>query len=108
MTREAQVVSGAQVNKMTIKQEIKRFKQLTQQMSETFANKRSDYGQTTTETYDRYGPASLLIRMYDKLGRLDNLLGKQQMKVKEESVYDTLLDLANYAIIAIIELEKRK
>lgn len=92
---------------MNIKEEIVIFNGLTKKMSRTFARKRSDYGQTTTETYNKFGPISMLTRMHDKLGRLDNLLGKaQKSKVLDESIEDTLLDLANYALITILEIRK--
>jgi hypothetical protein len=94
---------------LSIKEEISLFNGLTKQMSATFARKRRDYGQTTTETYNKFGPVSMLIRMHDKLGRLDNLLGKaQKNRVVDESIEDTLLDLANYALITILEMRKRR
>lgn len=93
---------------MTIKEEIVVFNTLTKQMSDTFAKKRKDYGQTTTETYDKFGPVSMLTRMHDKMGRLDNLLGRaQENNVLNESIEDTLLDLANYALITILEMRKK-
>lgn len=92
---------------MTIKEEIRVFDGLTRQMSETFAAKRKDYGQTTTETYDRFGPVSMLTRMYDKMGRLENILCKTKENNVGEKVEDTLLDLANYALITILEIRKR-
>lgn len=94
---------------MTIKEETVIFDALTRQMRETFTKKRKDYGQTTSDTYDRFGPVSLLTRMYDKLGRIENLLCNQQKtEVKDESIDDTLLDLANYALITILEIRKRQ
>lgn len=94
---------------MTVNEEIVVFNTLTEKMSNTFAKKRKDYGQTTTETYDKFGPVSMLTRMHDKLGRLDNLLGKNQdNNVLDESIEDTLLDLANYALITILERRKRQ
>lgn len=92
---------------MTIEQEIDLFVQLTSQMDRTFNDKRKTYGQTTTETYEKFGPVSMLIRMHDKLGRLDNLLGKgAENLVNNESIEDTLMDLAVYSLITIIELRK--
>ena len=94
---------------MTIQQEIKVFQELTAQMCDTFAKKRADYGQTTTETFKKFGPVSMLTRMHDKLGRLDNLLvNANATNNVGEAVEDTLLDLANYSIITIIELMKYK
>lgn len=93
---------------MTIKDEIALFNKLTQEMSETFAKKRNDYGQTTTETFKKFGPVSMLTRMHDKMGRLDNLLTNNRENMVGEKVEDTLLDLANYALITILELRKDK
>ena len=93
---------------MKIQKEIKMFDELTKQMSSTFAAKRKDYGQTTSETYDKFGPVSMLVRMHDKMGRLDNLLGKSMKNNVGEKVEDTLLDLANYALITILEIRKRE
>ncbi len=91
---------------MTIEQEVKIFRELTSYMADTFERKRADYGQTTTETFKKFGPVSMLTRMHDKMGRLDNLLGKGQTNNVGEKVEDTLLDLANYAIITLLELRK--
>lgn len=41
----------------------------------------------------------------EKLERI-NSLRKNEAKVKEESMKDSLYDLANYAILTIMELEK--
>lgn len=95
------------MSKLTIDEEIKLFEGLTRQMDDTFNNKRRSYGQTTTETYEKFGPVSMLIRMHDKMGRLDNLLGKGNKNlVPDEKVEDTLMDLAVYCIITIIEMQK--
>lgn len=92
---------------MTINEEITMFTELTKTMSDTFAKKRHDYGQTTEETYKKFGPVSMLTRMYDKIGRLDTLLVRGDVNhVEDEKVEDTLLDLANYALITILEMRK--
>lgn len=94
---------------MTIENEIKEFERLTKQMSQTFARKRNDYGQSTTETFEKFGPVSMLTRMHDKMSRLDRLLGQNvERAVEGEKIQDTLMDLANYALITIIEMDKQK
>lgn len=94
---------------MRIEQEIEFVEKHAHLLVETFAKKRADYGPTTTETFEKFGPVSMLIRMHDKLGRLDNLLGAGiDPHIHAESVEDTLLDLANYCLIALLELEKDK
>lgn len=94
---------------MKLEQEIEIFRNYTDYLAETFAKKRADYGPTTTETFEKFGPVSMLVRMHDKLGRLDNLLGAKQVpRVHEESIEDTLVDLANYCLITLLELNKAK
>lgn len=94
---------------MTIEKEIEEFERLTRMMAETFKKKRHDYGQSTTETFKKFGPVSMLTRMHDKMARLDRILGQDIGRaIKSESVEDTLMDLANYALITIIELGKEK
>lgn len=83
------------------------FKDLTARMNEVFTKKRLDYGQSTTETFRLFGPVSMLTRMHDKMGRLDRLLGANMpVNNLDEKVEDTLLDLANYALITILEMSK--
>lgn len=49
----------------------------------------------------------ILVRIADKISRISNLIDKEA-KVKDESIKDTLLDLANYAIILKIYLENKE
>lgn len=91
---------------MTIKEEIKAFKAITEKMYETFKNKRHDYGQSTTELFNEFGPITMYIKMYDKMSRFKNLMNNLDNYVKDESILDTLLDLANYALITILEYQK--
>lgn len=91
---------------MTIDEEIREFEQITKLMADTYRRKHHDYGQSTKDTYRKYGPVSMAVRMRDKLNRFETLIelekrGDQIMV--NESLFDTLLDLANYAIITIIE-----
>lgn len=47
---------------------------------------------------------SFLVRLMDKLERLKTLLGKgEQAQVVDESIYDTLIDMANYCIMEVVE-----
>lgn len=93
---------------MKLEQEIEIVENLAKNLVETFARKRADYGPTTTETFEKFGPVSMLVRMHDKLGRLDNLLGTGRIPSVSESIEDTLIDLANYCLIAMLELTKQK
>lgn len=50
---------------------------------------------------------AILVRMSDKLARISNILEKET-QVKDESIMDTLVDLANYSAILKVYLENKK
>jgi hypothetical protein len=56
---------------------------------------------------DEFGITASVVRMSDKMERLKSLT-KKKTQVKDESVKDTLLDLANYAIMTVMHLNKEK
>lgn len=81
------------------------FKDITEQMLHTYIKKNRDYGGAFERGMERDGIISALTRMYDKLDRLHSLKDKDP-EVVEETVEDTLMDLANYAIMTRICLTK--
>lgn len=81
------------------------FKEITELMLQTYIKKNRDYGGAFERGMERDGIISALTRMYDKLDRLYSLKDKDP-EVVEETVEDTLMDLANYAIMTRICLLK--
>ena len=81
------------------------FEELTTQMFETFKMKNADYGNSTTETYNDFGLTSYAIRLSDKLNRIKSFCKKGSFKVRDEHCVDTLLDMANYCLLAIIDIK---
>lgn len=77
-------------------------KNICEQMNKTYKAKNKDYGNSFVLTREKY-PNAILIRLNDKLTRLETLMTNQEQMVKDESIDDTLLDLANYAIMELIE-----
>lgn len=75
------------------------------EISETYVKKNADYGNSFSDLYSEFGMTSSIIRLSDKLNRLKQLQ-KTDAKVTNESVRDTLMDLSNYAIMTIMELDK--
>jgi hypothetical protein len=69
------------------------------------ARKNKDYGNAADASYREFGLVSYVIRLNDKMNRLKSLTkpGVEQ-EVKSESIEDTLMDLAAYAIMAIESL----
>ncbi len=49
-----------------------------------------------------------LVRMVDKLSRITSFAQKGILEVKDESVEDTLLDLANYSILLAGYIKSKK
>ena len=87
----------------------KMFKEIVDKMFSTYQKKNSDYGSSFDSLFDEYGVVSAQLRMSDKLNRFKTLTkpGAKQ-RVPDESVEDTLMDLANYAILTIIKLRSLK
>ena len=77
-------------------------KNICEKLNETYESKNHDYGDAFAEVRKRY-PYAINIRLWDKLMRLDRLRSVDA-KVKDESVIDTLLDMANYCIMELIEM----
>lgn len=60
--------------------------------------KGNDYGSVFEDTFSDYGLLAPVVRFRDKMGRIESLMTKKQM-VMDESIKDTILDLANYCIL---------
>lgn len=78
---------------------------ICQKLNEIYKAKNHDYGDSFGDTFNKLGIISAVTRITDKVGRLQTLSTKKQ-EVKDESIKDTLMDLANYSIMTLIELEK--
>lgn len=80
-------------------------KKLCDQLNETYQKKNSDYGDSFGKSVRKRGITAAMVRMEDKWNRLDNLtLHPENIKVNDESIGDTLLDLANYCLMTYMEL----
>ena len=67
----------------------------------------SRLGDSFGESIKKYGPIAGLVRMSDKWNRLNSLVMGEEAKVKEESIIDTLTDLACYAVMLSMEMESQ-
>lgn len=81
---------------------IDKIKELHNKGLELFKKKNHDYG----NAYERYGIMGILIRISDKITRLENITRKQVSLVNDESLRDTLIDLNNYACLGLMLLDK--
>ena len=86
-----------------MKTKIEEFRNITEQMEDTYARKNHDYGDSfakARKTIQNY----TLGKLYDKMSRLITLMQSgEAAQVHEESIEDTLLDMANYAVMEILE-----
>ena len=82
-------------------------KELIDYLHNLYITKNADYGDSVHDTYEKYGLVSFLVRLEDKLNRARTLSTKDGF-VADEKLEDTLLDMANYAILAVIEMKAEK
>lgn len=100
---------------------VKSFKNITSKMAETYEKKNHDYGDSFDKSLDKFGLLASVVRMGDKMNRIESLINKSIQNpaypsvsvkdvnlVKDESIKDTLLDLANYAIMTVMWMDNQK
>lgn len=78
-------------------------------LEETYKAKNNDYGNSVADTYKKFGDLSFLVRITDKYNRLLTLCNpNNEQKVKDEKIDDTILDLANYCLLWLVEREYKE
>ena len=70
---------------------------------ELFKKKNKDYG----DAFAEYGVVGVLVRMGDKIKRLQNIEKNKITLINDESMRDTLIDLHNYSAMAIMLLNEK-
>lgn len=80
--------------------------EICNELNTIYNNKNNDYGDAFGRTFEKLGLISAVTRISDKYNRLESLATSTEQKVKDESIEDTLIDMANYCIMTIIELRK--
>ena len=83
------------------------FKDILNKMYEIYERKNADYGNSFSKSYEEFGLVSPVIRLSDKVERLKTLCNKEA-QVKDESIIDTLIDIAVYAVLTVLEIKKRE
>ena len=84
---------------------IEKHKKICEELNVLYAKKNHDYGDSFHLSFVEEGMAMVRIRLGDKLNRFKALSRNGEQKVSDESIRDTLIDLANYAIMTILEME---
>lgn len=76
------------------------FKKYTDKLAETLLEKNQDYGDSFSRSVDKFGIIAAVVRLEDKLNRLENLTANgDKEKVKDESLADTALDISGYGLL---------
>lgn len=70
---------------------------------ELYTRKNADYG----NAFEKFGVVGVLTRIEDKILRAVNISKNGVQLVEDEKLRDTLMDLHNYAAMAIILLDKK-
>lgn len=94
-------------NALTYEQEekIKIHEQLCEQLKNLYSTKNMDYGDSMHPLFEEYGMDAFNIMLQIKLSRIKSL---SKSNGHYESLEDSLIDLANYALIAITELNYKR
>ena len=69
-----------------------------------FQKKNKDYG----DAFAKYGPVGVIMRMGDKISRLQSVSKSGIVLVNDEKIRDTLIDLHNYAAMGVMLLDEGK
>lgn len=91
---------------MTNKEKVKQFKKITKDMADLYEKKNKNYGDSFGNVYEKLGSSSGLVPLYNKLDRLTSLLKGNENNF--EIIEDSFIDLANYAIMNLIEYRSHK
>lgn len=84
------------------------FKRVSKSLLILYRKKNRDYGNSFHETWLEEGVAMARIRLSDKLARFKKLSHSEQPMVTDESIRDTLMDLAAYSIMTVVEMDLEK
>ena len=79
-------------------QRVEQFKGIQNKALELFIKKNADYG----DAFAKYGLIGVLMRIEDKIQRCLSITNSKIVLVNDEKLEDTLLDLHNYAAMALL------
>ena len=89
---------------MTRDEKVCMHSEICEELNVLYERKNHDYDDSFGKSFAKYGMAMPCIRLEDKLNRLCALALKGGSAwVADESLDDTLMDLANYAIMTLVE-----
>lgn len=81
---------------------------ICEKLNEIYKQKNAAYGDSFSETFGKLGIISAVTRITDKHNRIVNLVGHKDVDMDDESIRDTLLDMANYCIMTVMEMDAKQ
>ena len=70
-----------------------------------YKKKNADYGNSFAEVYKELGFESGLVQILHKVNRIKGIHNNDKAEIENESIRDSLIDLANYALMTVVEME---
>ena len=95
-------------NHLRVTEDVRRYRRITQlervqkEARELFKVKNTDYG----DAFANYGPVGVIVRLGDKINRCQQITKNGVTMVKNEKLRDTLIDLHNYAAMAVMLIDE--
>lgn len=93
---------------MSLQERVKRHKEIVEELNRVYEQKNTDYGDSFAESVREFGIVAALTRISDKYNRFKRLALGNRNLVGDESIRDTLLDMANYCIMLSMILEEEQ
>lgn len=87
---------------MAEKNRVAQMQQIQERGMQLFKKKNTDYG----DAFARYGVIGVLMRIQDKIQRALSISNSGIQLVHDERLDDTLIDLHNYAAMALMLMEE--
>lgn len=93
---------------MNLQERVKRHQEIVEELNRVYEQKNTDYGDSFAESVREFGIVAALTRISDKYNRFKRLALGNRNLVGDESIRDTLLDMANYCIMLSMILEEEQ
>lgn len=87
---------------------VEMFRTLANEMADLYEKKNAAYGNSFSRSVEKYGIIAGLTRLSDKFNRAENLILGAKNDVADENLADTLMDMASYSIMLLMELPNAK
>jgi hypothetical protein len=83
------------------------FESVIKEMIDTYKRKNSDYGNSFDKSLDKFGLIASVVRLSDKFNRIEQLIQNKEQQVKDESIRDTFMDMANYCAMTVAWMDQQ-